>query len=328
MRASTQHPTLRLGTRGSLLARIQSQWVADKLEMLHPGLKVELVICRTTGDLVQDRPLHAIGGKGLFTKELEESLLDGRVDLVVHSMKDVPVTMPLVDQSSLTIAAIPRRADPRDVLVSIHGRTLMDLAIGARVGTGSLRRRCQILAVRPDVRVDMIRGNIDTRLAKHRARKYDAIVLAMAGLHRSGLYNADDMEAIPTALMLPAAGQGALGVQCRANDMTTRSFVAAIDDAHSRLRVELERAVVMDLDGDCKSPIAALATIEDHNIRLRAAVGACGGEPPIARAEAVSDLNDPVAALRDVMHLLEEQGARELLDGRAPSGAWKLTHVH
>src|SRR5687768_14549647 len=168
-------PVLRLGTRGSLLARTQSQLVADDLMLRHPGLRVELVIVRTSGDRITDRPLHEFGGKGLFTKELEQALLAGEVDFAVHSFKDVPVTMPLVDTSGLTIAAVPAREDPRDVLVSRKAKRLADLPPGARVGTGSLRRACQIVHARPDVVIEPVRGNIDTRLRKLTEGHYDAI---------------------------------------------------------------------------------------------------------------------------------------------------------
>src|SRR5687768_18563534 len=168
-------PTLRLGTRGSLLARTQSMLVADALERAHLGLKIEMHIVKTTGDQITDRPLHEAGGKGLFTKELEQALLAGEIDFAVHSYKDVPVTMPLVDQADLVIAAVPTREDPRDVLVSRKAKRLADLPPGARVGTGSLRRACQIVHARPDVVIEPVRGNIDTRLRKLTEGHYDAI---------------------------------------------------------------------------------------------------------------------------------------------------------
>src|SRR4051812_27983929 len=173
---------LRLGARGSMLSRMQSQSVADALEKQHPGLQVELVLIKTTGDRITDRPLHDVGGKGLFTKEIEQALLAREIDLAVHSFKDVPVTMPLVDQSDLIIAAVPEREDPRDVLIAPTARRIAELPEGAKVGTGSPRRRCQLLAARADLRVEPIRGNVDTRLRKLRDGDYDAILLALAGL--------------------------------------------------------------------------------------------------------------------------------------------------
>lgn len=181
--------TLRLGTRGSRLARMQSQWVADELERLHPGLRVAMEIITTTGDQIADRPLHEAGGKGLFIRELELALLDGRIDLAVHSYKDVPVTMPLVAQEKLVIAATPVREDPRDVMISTRAASLADLPAGSRVATGSLRRRCQLLAAHPTLNIVPVRGNIDTRLNKLAAGDYDAMVLALAGLRRGGLYD-------------------------------------------------------------------------------------------------------------------------------------------
>src|SRR4051812_6748205 len=173
---------LRLGARGSMLSRMQSQSVADALEKQHPGLKVELVLIKTTGDRITDRPLHEAGGKGLFTKELEQALLAGEVDMAVHSYKDVPVTMPLVEQANLIIAAVPAREDPRDVLISATPRRTPDPPQAPKAAPGTLRRRCQILALRPDLNVELIRGNIDTRLRKQREGQYDAILLAYAGL--------------------------------------------------------------------------------------------------------------------------------------------------
>lgn len=307
--------TIRLGTRGSMLARMQSQMMADALEKHHKHLKVELIICKTTGDKVQDRPLHEVGGKGLFTKELEEALLANAVDFAVHSFKDVPVTMPLVDQADLIIAAVPQREDPRDVLASGKARSIRDLPQGAKVGTGSLRRKCQLLALRPDLNVELIRGNIDTRVRKLHEGQYDAVILALAGLKRSGLYNDTDMNAIPAEEMLPSAAQGALAIQCRKNDQRTREILEAIDDAKSHQCVDLERAVVLALNGDCHSPIAALATLEGSQIHLRAAVGARGGELPVIRAEAVASAADANNALDAVMQSLEKQNVRQLLAG-------------
>ena len=178
---------LRLGTRGSRLALAQSQMMADAIMQAHRGVRVELITIRTSGDRIADRPLSEFGGKGLFTKELEQALLSEQIDLAVHSYKDVPVTMPLVDVSDLIIAAVPKREDARDVLIAA-ARSIEDLPDGARVGTGSTRRRCQLLDRRPDLRIESIRGNIDTRLRKLRERQYDAIILAMAGIRRAQLF--------------------------------------------------------------------------------------------------------------------------------------------
>src|SRR5688500_3592950 len=203
--------TLRLGTRGSLLARTQSMLVAHDLERAHPGLRVELRIFKTSGDRIADRPLHEFGGKGLFTKELEQALLAGEIDFAVHSFKDVPVTMPLVDTTDLAIAAVPERESPFDVLVSADARKVQELPQGARVGTGSRRRRCQLLAARPDLAVEAVRGNIDTRLRKWREGQFRAIVLAAAGLRRARLFDESAMAILDDpAVMLPAPGQGAL----------------------------------------------------------------------------------------------------------------------
>ena len=283
----TKPSTLRLGTRGSPLARTQSQLVANELERAHPGLHVELVTLKTTGDRLADAPLHDAGGKGLFTKELEQALLAGEVDFAVHSLKDVPVTMPLVDTSNLVIAAVPPREDPRDVLVSPGAKSLADLPQGSRVGTTSLRRRCQLLERRPDLRIEPLRGNVETRLRKLRDGQFDAIVLAAAGLRRLGMLDETEMTFLDPADFLPAAGQGALALQCRRDDTPTRDVLAPLNDLPTSICVDAERAVIAALNGDCHSPIAALATRDaGGEILLRVAVGERGGDPPVDRAEA------------------------------------------
>lgn len=307
--------TLRLGTRGSLLARTQSLLVADALERAHPGLKVELRIVKTSGDRITDRPLHEVGGKGLFTKELELALLAGEIDFAVHSLKDMPVTMPLVDATELVTAAVPVREDPRDVLASRKGRRLLDLPAGARVGTGSLRRRCQILAVRPGLQVEPIRGNIDTRLKRLHEGQYDAVVLALAGLKRTTLFEDSFMAVLDCEELLPAPGQGALALQCRRDAAVTRSLLEALDDATTAACVSAEREVVRALQGDCRSPIAALATIKAGQITLRSVVGGRGGELPVVRASGVADRNDPQRVVAEVVQSLVQQGAPTLLEG-------------
>jgi hydroxymethylbilane synthase len=304
---------VRLGARGSMLSRMQSGLVAAELERWHPGLKVELVIVKTSGDRIQDRPLHEFGGKGLFTKELELALLAGEVDFAVHSFKDVPVTMPLVEQQDLVMAAVPVREDGRDVLASVKGWGLRDLPAGARVGTGSLRRQAQVLALRPDVRVLPIRGNVDTRLRKLREGEYDAVVLAMAGLRRSSLFDAATMTAIEPEEMLGSAGQGALALQCRKADGRMRGLLAVMNDPVTALCVGLEREIVLRLNGDCHSPIAALAEVSGERVRLRAAVAGRDGRPPVIRAEAEGEIVAAQAVVVQVMAELEKQGARQLL---------------
>ena len=302
--------TLRLGTRGSILARTQSQIVANAVEKAHPGVHVELVTIATSGDRIQDRPLHQFGGKGLFTREIEQSLLSGVIDFAVHSFKDLPVTMPLVDSSGLVIAAVPAREDARDVLVCASARGIDALPAQARVGTGSLRRQCQLVALRPDLRIVPVRGNIDTRLRRLREGQYDAIVLAAAGLNRAGLFDDTLMTPIETPAMLPASGQGALAIQCRRQDEQTCALLAVLNDPVTAQRVGLERALVALLGGDCHSPIGALATVHADGMRLEAAVGARGGLPPVCRAAA---LGAAEAVLERVMDCLEKQGARQRL---------------
>ncbi|HEY0007174.1 MAG TPA: hydroxymethylbilane synthase [Tepidisphaeraceae bacterium] len=250
---------LRLGTRGSLLAVAQSRQVAEMLELAHAGLKVELITIKTTGDRIQDRPLADIGGKGLFTKEIELALLAGEIDFAVHSFKDVPVTMPLVDPSKLMIACVPRRADPFDVLATRDGRDLLALPEGAKVGTASPRRAAQLLDRRADLRIEPIRGNIDTRLRKMRDGEYDAVLLAKAGLVRAGLFDAATMITLTLDQMVPAAGQGALALQTRDDDAEAVRFLIALHHPPTADAVTLEREVVRLLEGDCHSPIAAYA---------------------------------------------------------------------
>ena len=313
MKSRSANTVLRLGTRGSLLALTQSQIVADALERYHPELQVDVSVISTTGDRVTDRPLQDEGGKGLFTKELELALLTGEIDLAVHSMKDVPITEPLTDGSGLTIAAIPEREDPRDVLVSSRYRTLDELPSRGRVGTASLRRKSQILQRRPDVRIEMMRGNIDTRLRKLARGEFDAIVLAFAGLHRSGMFDQSTMSIIEPEVIMPAAGQGALAVQCRSDDVPTRSRVAVLNDPDTAQCVELERAVVSQLDGDCHSPIGALATIDAERLTLRVTVAGRDGRPPVIRTAAEVDACDSRRALASVLKALREQHAPEML---------------
>ena len=317
--AAESPPTvLRLGTRGSLLARMQSQLVANELEKRHPGVSVDLRIYKTSGDTITDRPLHELGGKGLFTKELELALLNREIDVAVHSFKDLPVTMPLVDESDLVIAAVPRREDPRDVLVSAAGqRTLAELPAGARIGTTSLRRRCQILALRQDLSIEPMRGNIDTRLKKQAAGEYDAIVLAMAGLVRTNLFDTAQMVPIELDQMLPAAGQGALAVQCRRDAADVQAKLSVLHDPVTAACVDLERAIVRELHGDCRSPIAVLASVPEpgDGFVCRAVVGARGGELPLAKTEARAPLTDPDRAVSEMMAALRAQDVEKLLAG-------------
>lgn len=296
---------LRLGTRGSLLARMQSQQVADLLMRKVPSVQVQLRIIRTTGDTEQQRPLYEIGGKGLFVKELEQSLLNRGIDFAVHSFKDVPVTKPLLDVSSLLIAAVVARQDVRDVLVG--AASIAQIPRGARVGTSSPRRRCQILSHRPDLDVQPIRGNIDTRLRKQREGQFDAILLAMAGLKRTGLFDESRMFPIPPDQMMPAAGQGALALQCRRDDLATLQLLQQLNDSETAACVDLERQVVLALNGDCHSPIAALATLKRNEFNLSVAVGSRDGNPPLIRAHSKGE--DPPAVLATAMQQLKKQNA-------------------
>jgi len=305
--------TFKLGARGSLLSRSQSQWVARLLESLHPGLTVELVLITTTGDKVQHKPLHDMGGKGLFTKELEQALLRREVDFVVHSFKDVPVTMPLVDVRELMIAAVPEREDPRDLLACRIAQSIADLPPGARVGTGSLRRQAQLLALRPDLQVLPIRGNVDTRIRKLTEGEFDAVILATAGAKRSGLFDETFMTPIDPAQMLPAAAQGSLALQCHSDNVPVKTILESINHPQSFLAAKLERQIVQLLNGDCTSPIAALAQVNPNQITLTAAVAKRNGQPPVLRAQAAALAAQSGSLPQTVVNSLIAQGVPQLL---------------
>jgi hydroxymethylbilane synthase len=253
----------------------------------------------------------------LFTKELELALLAGSIDFAVHSLKDVPVTMPLVDTTNLVIAAVPERADPRDVLVSSLASTVDDLPARGLVGTGSLRRRCQILNRRPDLEVQVVRGNVDTRLKLIQQGRFDAIILAGAGVRRSGLYDSAIMSPIGTDIILPAAGQGALALQCRRSDSATRQILEKMNDQLTAICVDAERSVIAGLNGDCRSPIAVLAEVSGANFFLRALVGDCNGKSVVSAATTVPVEHASIAA-NTVVAELSRRGAGKLL-ARAPS---------
>ena len=243
-------------TRPSALARWQTQWVIHTLKEFHPELECEEKVITTKGDKILDKPLPEIGGKGLFTQELESELLNGSVHCAVHSLKDLPVENPL----GLTVGCIPVRAEVRDALISGNGYTIATLPANASIGTSSLRRAAQILALRPDVKTQSLRGNVDTRLRKALDGQYDAIILAGAGLTRLGL-DKHVTEWLSLDVMLPAPGQGALAVQCRADDQATLNLLAALEDESTRKAVSAERAFLSGLGGGCSVPVAAYAQI-------------------------------------------------------------------
>jgi hydroxymethylbilane synthase len=283
---------LRIGTRGSPLAMAQAELVRAALAAAHAELAapgaLELVVIRTTGDKIQDRPLAEIGGKGLFTKEIDEALLDGRIDLAVHSMKDVPTALP----EGIVIAAMPERADPRDVLLAGAAASLAGLPAGCVVGTASLRRAAQVLALRPDLTVVPLRGNVQTRLAKLARGEVGATLLAAAGLARLGLGTAGGTPLEPTE-MLPAVAQGAIGIACRADDTELRAILAPLGHPPTERCVAAERALLAELEGNCRTPIAALAVEGPGGIELRGLLASPDGRH-MARVERTGAASDAV----------------------------------
>lgn len=265
--------TLRIATRSSALALWQAEFIKSELERLHDNVIVELVKIKTQGDKILDVPLAKIGGKGLFVKELEEAMIDERADLAVHSMKDVPMEFP----EGLGLVAICEREDPTDAFVSNNHDTVDALPQGAVVGTASLRRESQLRAYRPDLQIRVLRGNVNTRLAKLDAGDYDAIVLASSGLKRLGFHDRI-RYCLPDSLSLPAVGQGALGIECRLDDGELQAMLAPLNHPDTSDRVKAERALNRRLQGGCQVPIAAYALLEDSNtVWLRGLVGAVDG---------------------------------------------------
>ena len=298
--------TLRIATRKSPLALWQSEHVAARLQARHPHLEVLLVPLSTRGDEVLDRSLAAIGGKGLFLKELELAMLRGEADCAVHSLKDVPMEL----DAPFVLPAILERADPADALVSRHA-SLHDLPQGARVGTSSLRRQAQLRALRPDLQLLDLRGNVNTRLAKLDQGDYDAIVLACAGLQRLGL-GARIGARLAAPQWLPAPAQGAIAVECRGDDPQVMALLEALDDAPTRSCVEAERAMNRALHGSCHVPVAAFAQLDGDALHLQGLVGDAG-DGQLVRAQASGTVAGREALGREVAHQLLEAGADRLL---------------
>ncbi len=264
---------IKIATRDSLLALWQAEYVSTALRNAHPGLEVELIKMKSEGDKILDAPLAKIGGKGLFVKELEEGMLRGDADIAVHSMKDVPMELP----EGLHLAVICPREDPRDAFVSNTYESLESLPQGAVVGTTSMRRQAQLLAKRPDLTINFLRGNVQTRLRKLDEGQYDAIILAASGLKRLG-YNERITELLDTTLSLPAVGQGAVGIECRSDDAEINALLAPLNDTQTSIRVRAERAMNHRLEGGCQVPIGGYAELESGTLVLRGLVGSVDGK--------------------------------------------------
>ena len=277
MVSSMTDKTIRIATRQSPLALWQAEYVQQQLIAHHPGLRVELVTMVTKGDILLDSPLSKVGGKGLFVKELELAMLEGRADLAVHSMKDVPMAFP----EGLGLSAICPRENPLDAFVSNHYENLDALPPGAVVGTSSLRRQCQLSALRPDLVIRSLRGNVGTRLSKLDAGEYDAIILASAGLIRLGLTSRIRVS-LPAEVSLPAVGQGAVGIECRNDDAALHQLLAPLNHPATAICVQAERAMNTRLEGGCQVPIASYALLNDDKLWLRGLVGSPEGDLIIA----------------------------------------------
>lgn len=300
-KATQERTTVVLGTRTSKLAVQQSEWVQTQLLALAPHVTVTLRKIQTSGDKILDVPLAKIGGKGLFVKEIEDALLSGEIDLAVHSMKDVPTELP----QGLAILCVPLREDPRDALISRTGCLFKDLPHGARVGTSSLRRQSQLLHQRPDLRIEMLRGNLDTRIRKLREGQYDAIILAAAGLRRL-VWAHEITEYLAHEISLPAIGQGALGIEGRADDTFVRSLLSGLDHAPTHVTVRAERALLHRLQGGCQVPIAAHAMLTGQRVTLEGLVASVDGKEVI-RDRVEGNVQDPESI---GIHLAERLLAR------------------
>ena len=309
---------LRIATRGSNLALVQTRWVGSQLRTHFPDLDIEEVQVKTEGDRIQDRPLAQVGGKGLFVSEVEAVVVRGEADFAVHSLKDVPGDVPLAE--GMGILSVPVRADPRDVLVTIDGVDLESLKRGAKVGTTSRRRVVQLQRQRPDLAFVPLRGNIETRIRKLREGQCDAIVLAAAGLARTGILDETPHVLLPPDICLPAVGQGALAIEGALSDERLRYQLRAIEDPTARIQISAERAMLQKLEGNCHSSIAGHASAADGRLKLEAMVASYDGDRMLsATSDTYLDLDAPDAVARaqelgeDVAEHLFSQGARELI---------------
>lgn len=299
---------IRIGTRGSMLALQQSGMIKAVLESLWPGISVELKVIKTTGDKITDVPLAKVGGKGLFVKEIEDALLDGTVDMAVHSMKDVPALLP----EGLHIGAVPEREDPRDALILRSGSTIEDLPPGAVIGTSSLRRAAQILKLRPDFEIRTLRGNLDTRLRKLTDGQYDAIILASAGLRRMGWEDRITLLLDPS-IFLPAIGQGALGIESRIGDERVRRILEPLNHPETASAVAAERSLLKELEGGCQVPIGGYASVSGDTIELAGLVASIDGRK-VFKAKLAGTVGNAVELGKSVAAELLASGARNILD--------------
>lgn len=295
-----------IGTRGSALALCQTNWVAQTLKELHPGLEIDITIIKTKGDKILDVPLAKIGDKGLFVKELEVALLNKEIDFAVHSMKDLPTEEP----EGLCIAAVPERVDPSDALIS-NGILLADLPTGARIGSSSLRRKAQLQNYRADFDIVDLRGNLDTRLRKLDNGEFDGIILAYAGLYRMGWTDRITGK-IPSEICLHAVGQGALAIQSRADDSRTREILSTMDHRESHIAVRAERSLMRELEGGCQVPIGASGIIDDGKLTLSGVVASVDGSR-LVRGDVYGDISDPDALGRELAKSLLAGGADKIL---------------
>lgn len=298
---------LRIGTRRSNLALVQSNWVKLKLNERYPDLEVELVEIVTQGDRILDKPLYEVGGKGLFIKEIEEALIDGRVDIAVHSMKDVPA----ISMKELVFYAVPERVSPFDVLISKNGEKLDELAQEAKIGTGSLRRTSQLKAFRRDFNIVPVRGNVDTRLQKLKANEFAAIILAEAGITRLGVKDCIT-QVLSSEILIPAVGQGALGIQGIKGNLELKALLDFMNDDITATAVAAERALLKELDGGCKIPLAGYAFIKDRVLHLDGMVGNKDGSE-IIRESMQGSPADADAIGKELAKRLLKRGAADIL---------------
>ncbi|MCE1163794.1 MAG: hydroxymethylbilane synthase [Bacteroidetes bacterium] len=299
---------IKAGTRGSELALWQTNWVCGRLREVHPGIEIEIKIIKTQGDRILDVSLSKIGDKGLFTKAIEDALLGGEIDFAVHSLKDLPTSLP----EGLCLAAVPERETRHDAFVSNTYNSLKELPAGAKVATGSLRRKCQLLNMNPGLEIIDIRGNVNTRLKKFEENGYDGLILAYAGLKRLGLERYVK-EIINEEIMLPAVSQGALGIEARTDDKETAAILAPLNSDETRKCVEAERAFLHALEGGCQIPIGVYTSVDGGRLNIKGMAGSIDGRD-VARAELDADLNEPEKAGRELGAIILEKGGKIILD--------------